>query len=86
MHDNILDIAARVVGEVIEIKRNKKFRVFDTQRSLAEIYRKQSNIEMALSQCKEFIAMRNGQFNGHLEEDTEDQKTKLLLALISHKR
>jgi hypothetical protein len=86
MHDNILDVAARVAGEIIEIQRNKKFRVTDTQRTLAEIYRRQNNIEMAMSQCKEIIAMRNDQFNGHQERDTDDQETKLLLALIYHKR
>lgn len=80
-------IAACAAGKVIEIKRNKKFRVFDPQCTLAEIYRRQNNIEMALSQCKEIIAMRNGQFNGHQEKDTEGQRTKAFSGIgLSHKR
>jgi len=81
--NNCLDAGERVAIKVIEIGEGNGVVVWETERSLAEIYRRQKKFQEAVELCQKSTSRLKGiDESGWDEGESESQEGKLLLALI----
>lgn len=81
--NNCLDAGERVAIKIIEIGEGNGVVVWETERSLAEIYRRQKRFREAVELCEKSISRQNRiEESGWDEKEIESQEGKLLLALI----
>jgi len=78
---NSLEAAERLAIKIIEMGEQNGILALETERSLAEIYRRQGKFAEAVEHCKKTILPENGAETRPTGEETE-REGKILLAFI----